>query len=462
MFLLLKRLIMINKVISTIEKYNMILPGKTVVAAVSGGSDSMAMLFILKKLQERNGFELKAAHVNHGIRGEQADSDELFVKNYCDANGISLEILKADVIGDSNRLGLGLEETGRKIRYDFFASFGKDVVVSTAHNATDRAETFLFNFARGSALRGLGSIPPVRDNFIRPLIECSKAEIELFCKENSVPFVTDITNNDVCYSRNRIRHNVLPELRVVNPSLEASASRCIDSLREDEQFLSDLADKLVCDAKTAGGYSASILNNAPVSLKKRAVIKIVESVCGVTPERISLDEICTVLSQGGSRQINGGFTVRVRSGKLEFPQESVASFDRVAFCEGTVKLGTAEVISTICDVKEINCLQKVSKGDLIYYLDYDKIQGNVLFRCREDGDKISLKKRGCTKTLKKLFNELAITPEKRYELVILSDDCGVLLVESLGVDSRAELDENTNKVLAVRINRKTEEGTTLC
>lgn len=452
---------MINKVISTLEKYNMVLSDKTVVAAVSGGSDSMAMLFILQMLQERYGFELKAAHVNHGIRGEQADSDELFVRNYCDKNGISLEVLKADVIGESKRLGLGLEEAGRKIRYEFFASFGKDVVVSTAHNATDRAETFLFNFARGSALRGLGSIPPVRDNFIRPLIECSKAEIELFCKENSIPFVTDITNNDVCYSRNRIRHNVLPELRAVNPLFEASASRCIDSLREDEQFLSDLADKLVCEAKTDGEYSAAILNSAPASLKKRALIRIVESVCGVTLERLSLDEICSILSTGGSRQINGGFTVRVRAGKLEFPQKNIEQYKPVEFCEGSVKFGSAQITSTICDVEEINCLQKVSKGDLNYYLDYDKIQGNMLFRCRADGDKISLKNRGCTKTLKKLFNELAIAPEKRYELVIMADECGVLLVEGAGVDKRAEPDDNTKKVIAVRINRKTEEGTAL-
>lgn len=454
LFLLLKRHTMIDKVISTIKKYDMISHGKTVVAAVSGGSDSMAMLFILNNLQNSFDFKLKVAHVNHGIRGEQADADERFVRDYCFANGIDVEILRADVVAESKRLGTGLEETGRKVRYDFFASFGKDVLVSTAHNATDRAETFLFNFVRGSGLRGLGSIPPVRDNFIRPLINCSKAEIEIFCEENNIPFVTDASNDDVTYSRNRIRHNVLPELRTVNPSFETSAARCIDTLREDERFLSELADRLVSEAKIIGGYDASILKSAPIPVKKRAVIKIIESNCGLTPEGVAVDEILTILSIGGSRQINGGFNVRVRNAKFEFPERNCEPFDRIRFCEGAVMLGGTAVISSVVEAKEINCLQKVSKGDLIYRLDYDKIQGELFYRCREIGDKISLKKRGCTKTLKKIFNELAIPPEKRSSLVVLSDSEGVLFVEGVGVDSRVETDANTKRVLELRINRQ--------
>lgn len=453
MFLLSKRIIMINKVISTIKKYNMILPGKTVVAAVSGGSDSMAMLFILYKLQHQLDFELKAAHVNHGIRGEQADSDERFVKDYCASNGIELETLEANVIAESDRLGVGLEEAGRKVRYDFFASFGKDVIVSTAHNATDRAETFLFNFARGSALRGLGSIPPVRDNFIRPLIECSKSEIECFCKENEIPFVTDVTNSDVTYSRNRIRHNVLPELRFVNPSLETSALRCIDSLREDELFLSELADNLISESKIGTAYDAKLLNNAPNPVKKRAVIKIVESVCGITPERICVEKICSILSRGGYWQINADFSVRVRSGRLEFPSDCAVCFESVPFTEGTVTIGKAQVNCVVCKKEEINCSQKVSNGDSIYVLNYDKIQSGLIFRSRICGDKISLKNRGCTKTLKKLFNELSIPPEKRNEIIILADDEGLLFVEGIGVDSRALPDSDTKNVLVVKIRR---------
>ncbi len=444
---------MINKVISTVNKYEMLSDCKTVVAAVSGGSDSMAMLFILQKLREVYGYKLIAAHVNHGIRGEQADADECFVVDYCTENGIEVNVLKADVIAEAERFSWSLEEAGRKIRYEFFASFGKDVLVATAHNATDRVETFLFNFARGSALRGLGSIPPVRDNFIRPLIDCSKAEIESFCEENCIPFIIDATNSDVCYSRNRIRHNVLTELRAINPSLEASASRCIDALREDEHFLSGLADGLVYDAETEKGYDASVLNNAPISIKKRAVIRIVETVCGVTPERTGVDEICSILANGGSRQINGGILVRVRCGMLEFPNGNEPSFETVPFSLGSVRAGNSEIVSEILKIKDTNCLQKVSKSVLTYYLDYDKIHGNMLFRCRESGDKISLKNRGCTKTLKKLFNELSIAPEKRNNLVILSDDAGVLLVEGVGVDSRVEPDENTSLVLAVKINR---------
>lgn len=445
---------MINKVISTIEKYNMFSSAKTVVAAVSGGSDSMAMLFILENLQKQYGFNLIAAHVNHGIRGDRADSDEMFVRDYCNNNRIEFDVLKANVIDEASRLGMGLEETGRKIRYEYFSSFGKDVIVATAHNATDRVETFLFNFTRGSALRGLGSIPPVRDNFVRPLIECSKAEIEAFCKISNIPFVTDATNNDVVYSRNRIRHNVLPQLRCINSALEVSAMRCIESLCEDETYLSDLANEIVNNSKVTNGYDAAVVNNSPLPIKKRAIIKIIESDLGVTPDRKSVDEICYILAHGGSRQINGGFKVRVRNGVFEFPDECGRSLEKILFSEGSIKFGNAEVVSVLCTAEEINCSQNVSNEALIYYLDYDKIQGEISIRSRESGDKISLKSRGCTKTLKKIFNELAVIPEIRNTLVILSDAAGVLLVEGVGVDSRVEPDKSTKNILAVNILRQ--------
>ena len=195
---------MIDKIRETIKKYNMIPDGATVVCAVSGGSDSMVLLNALNTLKNEYNFRLIAAHVNHGLRGESADRDENFVNGKCSEMGIEIRILRADVASLAKDSGTGLEECGRKVRYDFFNSLGENVIIATAHNLSDRVETFLFNFTRGSALRGLCSIPPVRDNIIRPLIDCSKEEILDFCQSYSIEYVTDETNSDVRYSRNRI------------------------------------------------------------------------------------------------------------------------------------------------------------------------------------------------------------------------------------------------------------------
>lgn len=431
---------MINKVRAVIDRYSMLRDGATVVVGVSGGSDSMALLSILNSLKSEYGIKLIAAHVNHGLRGETADRDEKFVSDYCSRNGIEFHAFRADVASEAQKCGIGFEECGRRIRYDFFNSFGGGIIIATAHNLSDRAETFLFNFTRGSALRGLCSIPAVRDNIIRPLIDCSKDEINTFCKENSIDYVTDETNSDVSYSRNRIRHNVVSQLKQINPSFENSVCRCINSLNEDEEFLNSLAFSVIENSKTELGYSAETLLSTSVPLMKRAIIRIIETEVGVTPEYRSLEKIIGLLKTGGKEQINGGVTVRVRKGILDFPSSPRG-------------LGEIELESAIINTGEMNNLQNVSKQYLEYFLDYDKIHGKIFVRSRMEGDSITLVSRNCTKSLKKLFNELSIPPEKRGEIAVVADDNGLIALEGVGVDKRVAVTSETEKILALRIRR---------
>ena len=440
---------MIDKIKSTILKHNMIAEGSTVVAAVSGGSDSMALLTALNSIKEELGINLHAAHVNHCLRGEAADRDELFVVSKCSEIGVPVSVLKVDVAAEAKKNGEGLEECGRRIRYKFFDSFGDDVVIATAHNLSDRAETFLFNFARGSTLRGLCSIPAVRNNIVRPLIDCSKKEILDFCEKNSVEYVTDETNADVKYSRNRIRHNVVTELCRINPSFENAACRCISSLNEDEQFLNSLAKDVTEKARKDCGFNASVINAAPAPIKKRAIIMISEEFANVTPEQRFVEKICEMLSAGGKIQINDGVTVRVRKGILDFPKDSV-DIASVELCD-SAEFGDTLIQTEIVNISETNNLQNFSKQVLEYLLDYDKIHGRIFVRSRESGDKISLRSRGCTKSLKKLFNELSIPPEKRNCIAVFADDCGVILVEGAGIDSRVAVTKETKKVLVIRL-----------
>ena len=444
---------MIDKVVASISKHNMIPQGATVVAAVSGGSDSMAMLHILNSVKSEYGFNIIAAHVNHCLRGEQADADEALVISECEKIGVPVKVLKTDVAKKAKELGLGFEECGRQIRYEFFSSLGNDIIIATAHNLNDRAETFLFNFARGTTLRGLCSIPATRDNIIRPLIDCTKEEIIDFCKTNSIPFAEDATNSDVHYARNRIRHNVVEELKKINPSFERSASRCIDAVTQDEKLLSDMAIQLADNAKTEKGYNAEMLAESPAPLKRRAVVFIAEKETGITPEYEAVNRICELLENGGSCVINGALKVRVRKNTLDFPKDSSQKYCCKNLEIGKMKFADTEIESFVEDVSEINYSQIISKQSTDYCLDYDKISGELVVRSREAGDRISLAKRGCAKTLKKLFNELSIPPEKRNEVIIIADDNGLVLAEDIGCDKRVSVSKETKRILCISIER---------
>lgn len=444
---------MIDKVIASIRKHNMIPQGATVVAAVSGGSDSMAMLHILNNIKSEYGINIVAAHVNHCLRGESADADEALVVSECEKIDVPVKVLKVDVSKKAKELGLGFEECGRQIRYDFFFSLGDDIIIATAHNLNDRAETFLFNFARGTTLRGLCSIPATRDNIIRPLIDCTKEEINAFCIENGIPFAQDATNSDVHYARNRIRHNIITELKEINPSFEKSAARCIDAISEDESFLSDMARQLVEKSETEAGYDSVMLAKASASLKRRAVVFITEKETGITPEYEAVNKICGLLESGGSCMINGAVTVRVRKKTLDFPKDSPQKYCSKNLEIGKMKFADTEIESFVKDVSETNYSQIISKQSTDYCLDYDKISGELIVRSREAGDKITLKKRGCSKTLKKLFNELSIPPEKRNEIIILADENGLLFAEGIGCDARVSVTKETKRVLYIKIIR---------
>ncbi len=441
-----------NNVRNLIEKYDMLPEGANVVAAVSGGSDSMVLLNILNSLKDEYKINLCAAHVNHCLRGEDADRDEKFVVEKCNEMNVPVHVLKVDVAAKAKESGEGFEECARRIRYEFFNSLGDDVIIATAHNLSDKVETFLFNFSRGSALRGLCSIPVKRDNVIRPLINCTKSEILGYCKKNGIEYVTDYTNDDVAYSRNRIRHNIIKEFSVINGSFEKCAERCIESVNEDEAFLSSLADECVEASRCRNGFDAKKLSEAPLPIQKRAIIRITEKCAGVTPEYKFVGIISSLLETGGKVQINGGVTVRVRKDVLDFPTDAECA-EASEIIDGKAEFFGSLIETEIVNIKDTDNLQNFSKQGLEYFLDCDKIIGRLAVRSRQAGDKISLKARGCTKTLKKLFNELEISPEKRNTVAVIADEKGVAAIEGVGVDSRVSVTKETEKVLVIRIKK---------
>jgi len=228
---------------SAIKQHNMISQGDIVTVGLSGGADSVALLSFLYKHKDALGISLRAAHLNHNLRGEESLCDQLFAEQLCRALKIPIVLKSVQIAELAKQRGVSLEVCGRDERYAFFEEVAEGGKIATAHNATDNVETILLNIARGTALKGLCGIPQVRGRFIRPLILCSRAVIEEYCCSEKLDFVTDSTNNSDIYSRNRIRHHAIPVLREIQPELERRAAEMTTLLQIDEDYLTTKAKK---------------------------------------------------------------------------------------------------------------------------------------------------------------------------------------------------------------------------
>lgn len=424
-------------------RYNMPLFGRTVAVGVSGGADSMALLHVLLELKDEFAMNIIACHVNHGIRGETADRDEKFVVEACKRLGVDVRILRADVPGTAKKMHIGVEECGRRIRYDFFNSVADDVIIATAHTLSDRSETLLLNIARGASVKGLCSIPAVRGNIVRPLIDCTRADIEKYCSDNSIEFVTDETNFEDIYSRNRIRLNVIPELKKLNPSLERAFMRLISNAEEENGFMNGFSRGILGKVKLKDGYNARLLNDEHPAVRKRVIFEIINNETGIAPEAVHVEQVDKIL-QGGRTEIIGDTVVEVKNGvmKINPQKEEIADWE-FDFDSLSAEIPFGKIRGEIIHRNNLPLKQSVHNK----VLDYDSIVGHSVLRNRRPGDKVKLAGSSCTKTLKKLFNEKHV--ENRNCAAVLADEAGICWVQGLGCADRCKIKPETDKILII-------------
>ena len=227
-----------NKVLKTVEKYNMLSKGDRVLIGVSGGADSIALLEFFVSVKEKYDLDICVAHIEHGIRGEDSVSDAEFVENYCKKLGVKFYLKTIDAPNLAKKAKMGVEEYSRMARYDFFNTIECDKI-ATAHNLTDNIETLLFRLARGTGLKGACSIPAVRGKIIRPFIEVSSSEIRKWCNDNNIPYSVDCTNSDSAYSRNLIRLEILPLFEKLNANYQDNIDDFISDVNEDYAFIDE-------------------------------------------------------------------------------------------------------------------------------------------------------------------------------------------------------------------------------
>lgn len=263
-----------KKVLNTIKEYKLIEDGDRIVIGVSGGPDSICLLSILNKLKKKLNFEIVVAHINHMIR-EEADLETEYVKEFCENIGVECFIKKVNVLQLSKESKLGTEETGRKIRYDFFREIKKKTnsnKIATAHNSNDNAETVLMNIIRGSGSVGLKGIEPIRNDLIRPIIKCKRDEIESYCEILKLNPKFDKSNRENIYTRNKVRNLLLPYLKEnFNPNIIETINRLSELLKQENDYLDEVTKEEYKKVLLESDETKIVLDLKSFNLLKRVI-----------------------------------------------------------------------------------------------------------------------------------------------------------------------------------------------
>ncbi len=440
-------------VLSVIKKYNMLENCDRIVVGLSGGADSVCLLSVLNSLKAEYGFSLVAAHINHGIRGAEAQRDEESCKRLCESLNVPLEILHADIPTLSKQQGIGEEECGRIVRYDFFRSLaGERGKIATAHNLNDNAETLLLNLVRGAGSKGACGIPPVRDNIIRPLIETDRKSIEKYCEENELQYVTDSTNLECEYSRNKIRIKVLPTLCEINQNAVGALSGFASRMREQEAFLESVVnEKYALCVKNSVLYEAEF-SALDIFLKKRIAGRFLSELSHGEVESKHIDDFLRFVGSGKALVTASATEIVSRDGKIFKKPEQAEQFSvDFSLDDKKVNLPFCEISVEKYDIKD---LQNLNKDMLDNLIDCDKISNTLILRSRKDGDKFTFSKRRVTKTVKKLFNEDKIPPEVRNKMVILDSDGEVVWLSGYGTNKNFRIGADTKKAIKLNISQE--------
>lgn len=417
-------------------RYNMLPRGCGVLAAVSGGADSMCLLVFLTENAEALGITVSAAHFNHLLRGAESDRDEAFVRKFCESRRIPFFCGRGNVAEYAAENGMGTEEAARILRYGFLEKTRRECgaeVIATAHNADDNAETILLNLTRGAGLAGLRGIPPVRGDIVRPLLSATRKEIEEYLKVRGVSFVTDSTNLTDDYSRNKIRHNVLPVLRELNPRLSQSLSGTSALLRRDEEYLAQAAADFI--ARNVSGNKAPA--GALCRLHPAVSSRVIRTLAGreLSSRHVSdILALCESSSPSGRLDIPG-MTVYREYDDIFFGGFVTGAFEKIVLSD--VGRAVISPLNLEISISETIFDNNIHKTFTDYLFKTTEVYGKISIRPRIPGDK--LRPAGCsfTKTVKKLMMEKHIPAGKRDLVPVIADDMGVLAVYNVSVGDRA-------------------------
>lgn len=416
-----------------IEDYKMLPSSGTVLVAVSGGADSMGLLHFLWQKSQTEPFSITAAHFHHGLRGADADRDEAFVRDWCEANAIPFVSEHGDVRAAAEKTGETIEEAARRLRYDFLERTAERlgaVRIAVAHQAEDNAETMLMQLVRGTGLRGLSGIPPVRGNIIRPLLTTPKDEIIRYCKISSVPYVEDETNTSRAMTRNRFRLDILPLLEQENPKVITALGRQAQRFRREDAYLDRLAYRALIKVKQTEArvtVPCDVLTKADSVLRPRMVRQLVDRLPVGKKDftAIHFEAVVRLTEQTGAKQLSlpHGVRAAIRAGRLVIWQAQAIPAEKELKSGVPVEFGIWSLT-----------LDPVKPSDDDMQLDATAVSAPLFVTHWRRDDRMTLPGYRGSRSLKRLFADAGILPAERERYPVLRCGNQIVAVPNIGVE----------------------------
>lgn len=445
-----------QKALCALRQYSLFSQGDRIAVGVSGGADSVALLRFLAALRPQFGWDLVVCHIHHGLRGAEADRDECFVRVLAEQLGLPCAVSRIDAAALALRDHISVEEAGRTARYAFFAqTAGEGGRIATAHTLDDSIETVLMNLVRGTGLRGLCGIPRIRGNIVRPLLDCTRAEVEDYLGALGQPYCTDSTNLTDDYTRNRIRHDILPRLCALNPNFPGAMARMLPRLAAQQALTDCLAAQSAQQLHAAcGGLSRQGLSALPEPVCDRLLLRLLEQ-NRLPVSAAAVERMTETLRTGGKLDLAARSWFFVAQGDLAaviyappggippvpipLPQEETPVI--LPFSpQKSLKL-------TLCNKIVANTSEKFNISLLKYAIDCDRIKGYSFMRTRRPGDTFIIGKKQLS--LGEAWAAAGIPALLRPALMVLADEQGVLWAEGIGSSSRAAVTENTKQYVII-------------
>lgn len=462
-----------KKVREFMEQHHMAEEGERILAAVSGGADSICLLMVLSALQKEKKYELFVVHVEHGIRGEESEKDAEFVRNFCEMHKIPCKVYHCKAEEYAREHKMTVEEGARTLRYGFFKKaaqeFGADKI-AVAHNRNDCAETVLFHLARGTGLKGLCGILPVRENIIRPLLCLERSEIEAFLEEKGQSYCVDKTNEELDYTRNRIRHQVLPVLSEINSQAVFHINQTAAMAAELEELVQQLvaeAEKQHLRREESGVLVWHSIQEEKPLIRKGMIHGILTEQAGSSQDisNVHITEVLELFTKQVGKKVNLPYGLAaertyegVRIGKANgnSPEKKIEKeWELIPGETLEIPEHGYRILTRILEKTSEN--EEIPQKMYTKWLDYDKIKGGMLIRTRREKDYFIINARGETKKLKKYLIEEKIPAGQRDKLLLLADEVHLIWAIGYRIGEDVKVTRHTKRILEIQV-----EGGNIC
>lgn len=444
--------ILLEKTMNTIKEFALIPAGSRVLVGVSGGADSVALLSALHALKDELGFSLCAAHLNHGIRGEEAQRDQSYTKELCEKLGVELYTETLDIPALAKEEGKTLEQAARDARYAFFGRACEHFsasLVAVAHHMDDQAESILLHLLRGSGLSGLRGMQPKRGNIIRPFFGVRRSDIEAYLRDNGISWCTDSTNLQKDASRNKIRLDLIPYIEQnLNSNIIPRLCSTGELIARDEEYMNEAAEKALEEAKTLSGYNRFALSALPISLSTRAIrIALKKAGAAVDIDRVHVERVLSMLtSPTGTHADLPRICVWISNDSLCMGQKQQAEFFSVPF----EKQGKTLVPSGFFVAQVVE--GDIIKGNSVAYMDMDTLPDGLVIRPRKDGDRFRPFGSAGSKKLKDFFIDRKVPRDERSVPCLFFEN-EALFIPGFGISDKVKVTKDTRRILRVEYIR---------